>query len=103
MNAPTRDPAPPPSELHGAFAAPALTRPVLNITEPLSSEEVEIEHPAQPISQFRDNAKEAMEFYQPVFGGELTSNTFAEFQASDDSTPILASPVRPRVCPDGPA
>src|SRR5262249_37142842 len=25
-----------------------------------------------------------MEFYQSVFGGELASNTFAEFQASDD-------------------
>jgi PhnB protein len=25
-----------------------------------------------------------MEFYHAVFGGELTHNTFAEFQASDD-------------------
>ena len=37
-----------------------------------------------PYLSFRDNAREAMEFYQSVFGGELTSNTFAEFQASDD-------------------
>jgi PhnB protein len=37
-----------------------------------------------PYLSFRDNAREAMEFYQSVFGGELASNTFAEFQASDD-------------------
>lgn len=37
-----------------------------------------------PYLGFRDSAREAMEFYQAVFGGELTTNTFAEFQASDD-------------------
>jgi PhnB protein len=37
-----------------------------------------------PYLSFRDNAKEAMEFYRSVFGGELTTSTFAEFQASDD-------------------
>jgi len=37
-----------------------------------------------PYLSFRDNAKEAMDFYQSVFGGELTSSTFAEFHASDD-------------------
>ncbi len=37
-----------------------------------------------PYIGFRDNAKEAMEFYQSVFGGELTRSTFAEFQVSDD-------------------
>jgi len=37
-----------------------------------------------PYLNFRDNAKEAMEFYQSVFGGELTSSTFAEFGAADD-------------------
>ena len=37
-----------------------------------------------PYLSFRDDAREAMEFYQSVFGGELASNTFAEFQASDD-------------------
>jgi PhnB protein len=37
-----------------------------------------------PYLSFRDNAKEAMEFYQSVFGGELASSTFAEFHASDD-------------------
>jgi PhnB protein len=37
-----------------------------------------------PYLSFRDNAREAMDFYQSVFGGELASNTFAEFQASDD-------------------
>ena len=37
-----------------------------------------------PYLSFRDNAKEVMEFYQWVFGGELVSSTFAEFHASDD-------------------
>jgi PhnB protein len=36
-----------------------------------------------PYLSFRDNAKEVMEFYQWVFGGELTTSTFAEFHASD--------------------
>lgn len=37
-----------------------------------------------PYLSFRDNAREAMQFYHSVFGGELTSNTFADFQASED-------------------
>lgn len=37
-----------------------------------------------PYLGFRDTAKEAMDFYQSVFGGELTSSTFAEFHASED-------------------
>ena len=37
-----------------------------------------------PYLGFRDNAREAMEFYRSVFGGELTLNTFAEFRASED-------------------
>jgi PhnB protein len=37
-----------------------------------------------PYLSFRDNAREAMTFYESVFGGELTVSTFADFQASDD-------------------
>ncbi len=37
-----------------------------------------------PYLGFRDNARDAMEFYRSVFGGELTTSTFAEFQASQD-------------------
>jgi PhnB protein len=37
-----------------------------------------------PYLSFRDNAREAMEFYRSVFGGELTTSTFAEFHASDE-------------------
>ncbi len=33
---------------------------------------------------FKDNAREAMEFYQTVFGGKLDINTFKEFGASQD-------------------
>lgn len=37
-----------------------------------------------PYLNFRHAAKEAMTFYQRVFGGELSMSTFGEFQASDD-------------------
>jgi PhnB protein len=37
-----------------------------------------------PYLSFRDNAREAMEFYQTVFGGKLTMSTFKEFHASQD-------------------
>jgi PhnB protein len=37
-----------------------------------------------PYLGFRDNAREAMDFYQSVFGGELNRSTFAEFHASED-------------------
>ncbi|TQJ36366.1 VOC family protein [Arthrobacter sp. SLBN-122] len=37
-----------------------------------------------PYISFRDNAREAMNFYQSVFGGELTLSTFGDFQASED-------------------
>lgn len=33
---------------------------------------------------FKDTAREAMAFYQSVFGGELTSTTFAEYRMSED-------------------
>ena len=33
---------------------------------------------------FKDNARQAMEFYQGVFGGKLDINTFSEFNASPD-------------------
>jgi PhnB protein len=37
-----------------------------------------------PYLGFRNTARDAMEFYQSVLGGELTLNTFEEFQASQD-------------------
>ena len=37
-----------------------------------------------PYLGFRDNAREAMEFYRSVFGGDLTTSTFAELHASED-------------------
>jgi PhnB protein len=37
-----------------------------------------------PYLSFRDNAREAMEFYKSVFGGELNISTFGEYQASED-------------------
>lgn len=35
-----------------------------------------------PYLSFRDNAREAMEFYKTVFGGELTLSTFGETPGS---------------------
>ncbi len=37
-----------------------------------------------PYLSFRDNAREALDFYQSVFGGEVTRSTFGEFHASED-------------------
>jgi len=44
-----------------------------------------------PYISFRDNAREAMEFYQSVFGGELSLSTFGEFGQPDspDATKIM--------------
>ena len=36
-----------------------------------------------PYLQFDGNAREAMEFYRDVFGGELTLNSFADFGNDD--------------------
>jgi len=41
-----------------------------------------------PYLNFRDTARQAMEFYQSVFGGELTLSTFGEFHASDDPADV---------------
>ena len=37
-----------------------------------------------PYLSFRDTAREAMGYYQSVFGGELTRSTFGEYHASED-------------------
>jgi len=37
-----------------------------------------------PYINFKDNTRQAMEFYQSVFGGKLTMSTFKEFHASQD-------------------
>ncbi len=37
-----------------------------------------------PYLSFKDNARQAMEFYQTVFGGKLTMATFKEYHASQD-------------------
>jgi PhnB protein len=37
-----------------------------------------------PYLNFRDTARQAMDFYEGVFGGQLSRSTFAEFQASED-------------------
>jgi PhnB protein len=43
-----------------------------------------------PYISFQDNARQAMEFYKTVFGGELRVNTFGEFgQAGPDADKIM--------------
>ena len=37
-----------------------------------------------PYISFKDNTREAMEFYKSVFDGKLTVNTFKDFHASPD-------------------
>ena len=37
-----------------------------------------------PYLSFKDNAREAMEFYQTVFGGKLAVSTFKDYHASQD-------------------
>jgi PhnB protein len=43
-----------------------------------------------PYISFNGNAREAMHFYQSVFGGELTLSTFGEYNAPD---PAIADQV----------
>src|SRR5574338_325887 len=38
----------------------------------------------KPYLSFKDDARQAMEFYKSVFGGKLTMNTFSEYHASED-------------------
>ena len=46
-----------------------------------------------PYISFSDNARQAMEFYRDVFGGELTVSTFGEFgaQGTPDADKIMHS------------
>ena len=37
-----------------------------------------------PYLSFKDNARQAMEFYKTVFGGKLAMSTFKEYNASQD-------------------
>jgi PhnB protein len=38
-----------------------------------------------PYISFKDNARQAMQFYESVFGGTLTLNTFGEFGQQDSA------------------
>jgi PhnB protein len=43
-----------------------------------------VESRLNPYLSFRDQAREAMEFYRSVFGGNLELHTFKEYNASQD-------------------
>ena len=50
-----------------------------------------------PYLSFKDNTREAMEFYKTVFGGKLTINTFKDFHASqtpDEDNLIMHSVLK---------
>jgi PhnB protein len=53
-----------------------------------------------PYLSFRDNAREAMTFYQEIFGGELALSTFGEFGDKDapEANLIMHASLR---SPDG--
>lgn len=53
-----------------------------------------------PYLNFRENAQEAMGFYQSIFGGELTTSTFGELHMSDpnDQHKVMHAQLEP---PDG--
>jgi len=42
-----------------------------------------------PYLNFRDTARQAMEFYQGIFGGELTVSTFGEFGMGETNDAAL--------------
>jgi PhnB protein len=44
-----------------------------------SSEGADVPSVLNPYLSFRDNARQAMEFYREVFGGELNLNTFGQY------------------------
>ncbi|MGH3761862.1 VOC family protein [Actinophytocola sp.] len=44
-----------------------------------------------PYLSFAGNARQAMEYYKDVFGGELTLNTFGEFGQQEDADKIMHS------------
>ena len=41
-----------------------------------------------PYLGFRDQAREALDYYQSVFGGTITRSTFGDFQASEDPAEV---------------
>ena len=70
-----------------------------------------------PYISFKGNAREAMEFYTSVFGGELTTSTFGEYGDTGPSADGImhaqletperlhdhGRPTPPRACPTSPA
>jgi PhnB protein len=49
-------------------------------------EEMAVPTRLNPYISFETEAREAMQFYQSVFGGELTMSTFAEFEMAEDAS-----------------
>jgi PhnB protein len=58
--------------------------PRQNRAEETDDQEATMPVTLNPYLNFRDNAREALEFYHSVIGGELTLSTFADFQSAHD-------------------
>jgi PhnB protein len=60
---------------------------------PLPTKELPVTARLNPYINFSDNARQAMEFYRDVFGGELALNTFGEMggAAPGDENKIMHS------------
>ncbi len=50
----------------------------------MASEETAVQTKLNPYLNFRDEAREAIEFYRSVFGGKLNFQTFKDYHASQD-------------------
>ena len=63
---------------------PSATRPRLLRSDIRRPEEGPMASKLNPYLQFKDNAREAMTYYQEVFGGDLAINTFNEYGGGGD-------------------
>jgi PhnB protein len=65
-----------------AVRAVAGVGPVCDDAGPFGRKEEPMASRLNPYISFKDNARQAMEFYRDVFGGELRMSTFGEFGAA---------------------
>src|SRR5262245_3526092 len=63
----------------GACASCQTTLVICNEHPTKDSEGAKVSSVLNPYISFRDNARQAMEFYKDVFGGNLTLNTFGQY------------------------
>src|SRR6266550_3737308 len=74
-----------PEDPRGSLVLSDAVSNVQRATLKVSRKEHKVPSVLNPYISFRDNARQAMEFYKDVFGGELKLNTFGEY--GDPSAP----------------